>query len=85
MFVSSNLMGSNCLSIRLVLILNPLLVYMDLTVAIVCVRCFRVLLVMNLMVEKFILQPIVANEGILLTNRIYYSLEYILLDLCKCL
>ena len=68
MFVSSNLVGSNSLSIREVLILNHLLMYMELKVYIELVSLFRVLLLMNLMAVNFILHMMVSQKGILLEN-----------------
>ena len=68
MFVSYNLVGSNSLSIREVLILNHLLMYMELKVYIELVSLFRVLLLMNLMAVNFILHMMVSQKGILLEN-----------------
>ena len=65
-------MVSNYLSIRVVLITNPLLVQIDLTVPIdieITIFC-RVLLLMHSMAVNFILWMMVENKGALLKNNI---------------
>ena len=76
MFVSSNLMGSKYTSIREVLILNPLLLYMDLTVPIEWVISFRFMLLMH-----FRLKLMSEEKGIFSKNMISTFMVMFLLDL----
>ena len=80
-FVSSTFMGLNYLSIRSFLILNPFLLYMDLTVPIELVIWFIVPLLMHFIVMNFRLRLMVAKNIILLKNRIYPPMVIFLLAL----
>ena len=81
MFVSSNLMGSKYTSIREVLILNPLLLYMDLTVPIEWVISFRFMLLMHLILMNFRLKLMSEEKGIFSKNMISTFMVMFLLDL----
>ena len=61
----------NYLSVRVVLILNPFLVYIDLTFVIECNRLFMVLLLIQSMVLTFKLIMVVLNKDALFINNIY--------------
>ena len=65
MFVSATLIGYNYLSIRLVLILNPLLMYIDLIFPIEIMIRFGFLLLIHSMVANFILRLMVTKKGIM--------------------
>ena len=79
MFVNSALMGSNYLFIRVVLISNPPLMYMYLTVSIEYVVWFRLLFLMHSMIVNLILRLMVANKGIFFDKKGYFRLWW-----CSC-
>ena len=73
-------MGSNYQQIRTVLISNHLLKYIDLMVSIELKICFRFQLIMHYVMVNFMLQLMVTNKGILLTNNMSFLMVMLLLD-----
>ena len=79
-FINSSIINSNYPFIRLVLISNTLLVYIDLSIPIEPTSLFIVLLMVHFMVVNFMFQLMFLNKGILFTNYIPPLVVMFLLD-----